>query len=110
MDTLKTPAEVEAVIATIKGHMPETYKAIKVKAEQIGKGAFGLVREGLRGVPNRFYAFEGGRVVGTPFTHTEISRDVAQMMCTFGVSHVTVWAELDVQEQAKRQGEQHGTH
>lgn len=84
---------VEEQIADIKAHMPETYKSIQAKAKAIGKPAFALVRRGLRGEANCFYAFEHGRVVGTPFTLTEVARDVAQYMVTFGVSHVCVWAE-----------------
>ena len=40
-------------------------------------------------------------VVGTPFTLTDIARDVAQLMVTFGVDHVVVWPEHAVQQQIK---------
>lgn len=93
MDTLKTPEEIEAVIATIKTRMPETYKSIKAKAEVLGKSAYALVRAGIKGQPNCFYAFERGNVVGTPFTLTEISRDVAQLMVTLSVEHCIIWPE-----------------
>jgi hypothetical protein len=53
----------------IKTQMPMVYGAIQDKAQQIGKDAFALVRKGLRGEPNTFYAFERGYVVGTPFSH-----------------------------------------
>lgn len=103
MDTSKTPTksaeEVEAVIATIKGRMPEVYKAIQSKADTLGKLAFALVRSGIKGQPNCFYAFEHGHVVGTPFTLHDINRDVAQLMVTLGVDHVVVWPELAVQQQ-----------
>jgi len=87
---------VEEQIADIKAHMPETYKSIQAKAKDIGKPAFALVRRGLRGEANCFYAFERGHVVGTPFTLTEIARDIAQYMVTFGVTHCCVWAETPV--------------
>ena len=83
---------VDQQIADIKAHMPETYKAIQAKATEIGKPAFALVRRGLRGEANCFYAFERGHVVGTPFSLADITRDIAQYMVTFGVSHVCVWA------------------
>ena len=83
---------IEQQIAEIKAHMPEVYKSIQAKAAEIGKPAFGLVRRGLRGEANCFYAFEAGRVVGTPFTLTEVMRDVAQYMVTFGCSHVCIFA------------------
>ena len=83
---------VDQQIADIKAHMPKTYKAIQAKATEIGKPAFALVRRGLRGEANCFYAFERGHVVGTPFSLVDITRDIAQYMVTFGVSHVCVWA------------------
>ena len=107
MDTTKTPAkspaDVEAVIDTIKRHMPETYKSIQLKASELGKGAYGLVRNGIKGQPNCFYAFERGHVVGTPFTVPDMARDVAWLMVTLGVDHAVVWAEQAVQQQLRQQ-------
>jgi len=95
MDTRTVPAakvDVSAQIDEIKRFMPETYKAIKTKAADIGNDAFVLVRRGLRGEPNMFYAFEAGRVVGTPFSLVDVARDIAQLMVTFGCAHVCIWA------------------
>ena len=97
---------IEKQIAEIKAHMPEVYKSIQAKAAEIGKPAYALVRRGLRGEANCFYAFEAGRVVGTPFTLPDVSRDIAQYMVTFGVSHVSVWSETTVQPT----GVDHGTN
>ena len=83
---------IDQQIANIKAHMPETYKSIQAKATEIGKPAFALVRRGLRGEANCFYAFERGHVVGTPFSLGEVTRDIAQYMVTFGVSHCCIWA------------------
>lgn len=66
MDTRTAKEDVNAKIEEIKQFMPETYKAIRAKSVEIGNVAFELVRKGLRGEANCFYAFEGGRVVGTP--------------------------------------------
>lgn len=86
-------AEVEQQIALIKDSMPETYKSIQAKAEQIGRDAYRLVRQGIAGQPCKFYAFERGRVVGTPFKGHPIEADVAQAMVQFGVSFCVMWAE-----------------
>lgn len=77
----------------IKNHMPETYKSIQSKAQEMGKQAFALVRRGLRGEPNCFWAMERGHVVGKPFSLQDVQRDIAQYMVTFGCEHVVVWAE-----------------
>ena len=98
--------DVDEQIAQIKQHMPETYKSIKAKADAIGKPAFGLVRRGLRGEANCFYAFERGRVVGTPFNMTEIARDVAQYMVTFGCTYVCIWAAPAIPPQGAANGPQ----
>jgi hypothetical protein len=82
-------------IALIKTRMPETYQAIQDKAKVIGNDAFALVKRGLRGEPNCFWAMEAGNVVGTPFNHTEISRDVAQAMVTFGCAYVCIFAMVE---------------
>ncbi len=97
---------VDQQIANIKANMPETYKSIQTKArpgkESAGKvvyenpEAFSLVRRGLRGEANCFYAFERGHVVGTPFNLVEINRDIADYMDRFGVEHVCVWAAPDL--------------
>lgn len=92
----ESTVDVAAKIEEIKHHMPETYASIKAKAESVGSDAYVMVRRGLRGEANQFYAFEGGRVVGTPFTLIEVARDVAQYMVTFGCVHVCIWAALDL--------------
>lgn len=84
---------VDQQIAEIKAHMPQTYKSIQAKAALIGREAFALVRRGLRGEANCFYAFESGHIMGTPFSLVEVSRDIAQLMVTFGATHVVLWAE-----------------
>ena len=98
MDT-RTAGDVNSLIQQIKSFMPETYKSIQAKAERIGNDAFSLVRRGLRGEANCFWAMEAGRVVGTPFTLVEVQRDIAQYMVTFGCAHVCIFAvtekELD---------------
>ncbi len=84
---------VEAKIEEIKAHMPETYKSIQEKAAAIGRPAFEWVRRGLKGEPNFFYAFEGGRVVGTPFNRLDIMPDIASYLVQFGCSHIVVFAD-----------------
>jgi len=91
--------DVTAKIEEIKQFMPETYKSIKAKSSVIGNEAFVLVRRGLRGEANCFWACEAGRVVGTPFSLVEVARDIAQYMVTFGVSQVVIWHESSVAAQ-----------
>lgn len=81
---------VEQQVALIRQSMPQVYQAVKAKAEQIGNDAYAHVRAGLRGEPNRFYAFENGRVVGTPFSGP-IQADVAQQMVQFGATFLCIW-------------------
>ena len=95
MDTRPQKVDVQAQIEDIKQFMPETDASIKAKAAAIGNEAYVLVRKGLRGEANCFYAFERGRVVGTPFTLVEVTRDIAQYMVTFGCAHVCIWAAIE---------------
>ena len=109
MDTSKTPAEVESVIAVIKARMPQTYKAIQTKADEIGSLAFKQVRAGIRGQANMFYGVEAGHVVGTPFVNKPgLTADVALLLVQFGTSCLTMWGE--VHASAQPQEAAHGTH
>ena len=87
---------VDQQIAAIKQHMPAVYAAIKSKAEAVGNDAYALVRRGLRGEANCFYAFERGRVVGTPFTVAGVMPMVAATMVEWGCAHVCIWPAGDV--------------
>lgn len=105
MDTFRNQGQqkvdVAAMIEIIKRQMPETYKHIQAKAAEIGNLAYELVRRGLRGEKNCFYAIEGGRVVGTPFSSGPISDEIAGLMCKFGVAFVCLFcAPSDVQTPA----------
>jgi hypothetical protein len=91
MDTKTAAADVDRQIAEIRQHMPGVYRSIRAKADEVGNAAFALVRRGLRGEPGCFYAFERGRVVGTPFEGHEIQADVAAVMVQFGCAHVCIW-------------------
>jgi len=54
MDTQPPKIDVTAKIEEIKRFMPETYKSIQAKSQEIGNEAFVLVRKGLRGEANCF--------------------------------------------------------
>lgn len=84
-------ATVEERVQGIKQHMPETYKAIQAKAEEIGREAYAFVRRGVAGQPNMFYAVERGFVVGTPFTLADLNAEVAKNMVMFGVKFLIMW-------------------
>ena len=91
-----SPADkVAEGLHTIKTHMPLVYGAIQDKAKEIGKDAFALVRRGLRGEPNTFYAFERGYVVGTPFSHGPITDELAGLMVRFGAAFVCIFRAPD---------------
>jgi hypothetical protein len=93
MDTrVKEHSDVDARLDEIKRHMPMTYAAIQEKAVGIGPGAYRFVRQGVSGHPNRFYAVEAGRVVGTPFDLPGVSDEVARIVVQFGVSFLIMWA------------------
>ena len=94
MDTSgTTKINMSGKIDEIKLCMPETYRSIQTKAAEVGNLAYELVRRGLRGEVKCFYAFEAGRVVGTPFDVVDVNRDIAQLMVQFGAVHVCIWAE-----------------
>jgi hypothetical protein len=86
--------DVAALINTIKRNMPEVYTMIKAKAAEIGNDAYGHVRAGLAGKANRFYAFERGHLVGTPFNMPGITADVARFMVEFGLNACAIWAPV----------------
>ncbi|MEI6599850.1 MAG: hypothetical protein WCN21_05220 [Comamonadaceae bacterium] len=87
---------VEQQIAEIKASMPEVHRSIQEKAAAIGKSAYSLARRGLRGEANCFYAFERGRVVGTPFNEGDIMAEIARYMVQFGCTHIVVWSQEGV--------------
>lgn len=109
MDTRTHQAvDVSAQLQIIKTKMPETYKAIQERVkgvtEQVagktavlvpayGNDVYTLVRRGLRGEPNCFWAMEAGHVVGTPFNMTEVQRDIASLMVGFGSAYVCIFPE-----------------
>lgn len=90
--------------------MPQTYKSVQDRAARMCKHVFALVRRGLRGEANCFWAMEAGHVVGTPFKDQEVERDIAQLMVQFGAVHVVIWGQPDAQAQAGApvQGGDHG--
>lgn len=88
-----TDSRVSQQLATIKAHMPETYKLIQAWAQEIGNEAFRYVRRGCSGEPDCFWACEAGHVVGTPFAMQAINDDVARYMVRFGCTFVAVRAD-----------------
>lgn len=82
---------VQQKIDQIKQFMPETYKAIQAKAGQIGNKAYHLVRRGLSGERNCFWAMEGGYVMGTPFDLADVQSDVAWAMVSFGCAYACIF-------------------
>lgn len=90
-------------IQIIKTKMPETYKAIQIKAGQVGNEAYALVKRGLRGEANCFWAMEAGHVVGTPFNMPDLNREMAAAMVQFGCLYVCTFGPVP-------KGAAHGSH
>lgn len=88
----KPAVDVQARLNEIKAHMPMTYKAIQDKAAEIGGEAFRYLRQGVRGEANKFYAIEGGRVVGTPFDLPGVSEELARVIVQWGCEFLIMWA------------------
>lgn len=80
-------------LALIKTAMTETYASIQKKAQQSGNAVFTLVRHGIRGKANCFWAMEAGYVVGTPFSSHSAQAVAAQALVRFGCAHVCIIAE-----------------
>jgi hypothetical protein len=88
-------SKVEDLLQLIKTRMPMTYAQITRKAQEQGRGVYVLVRRGLRGEGNCFWAMEAGHVVGTPFAASHpVSAVMAQALVQFGCAHVCTIAEV----------------
>lgn len=77
---------------TIKARMPGVYASIRAKA-LVDVKVWGRVRSGLAGVPNCFWAYEAGQVVGTPFAGYSGMGQLADVVAQFGCAHVCIVAE-----------------
>ncbi|WP_167008976.1 hypothetical protein [Comamonas sp. Tr-654] len=75
----------------IKAKMPEVYKTILRYAEK-DKSVWGIVRMGLTGRPDYFWACEGGEVVGAPFTRFARAVEVSRLIGRMGCAHVCMIA------------------
>lgn len=100
---MATKLQIERGLTLIKSRMPSTYKTIQDRVKVAGNVVYALVRSGLGGKPNAFWAIEGGYIVGTPFAQTNIERDVAYSMVAFGVDQVCIFGAAAV-------GGEHGTN
>lgn len=96
MDTKAANQDVSAKIEEIKRSMPETYLAIQEKAQAFGTDVFAWVRQGLRGYPNFFYALEGRRIVGTPFTRGQVMPELARWQREHGDFNIVFFADEGV--------------
>ncbi|MDP9891245.1 hypothetical protein J2W32_000342 [Variovorax boronicumulans] len=91
-DQAMTVAEVNARLGFIKDRMPRTYQAIQEKAAVVGKEAYALVRRGIRGEPNCFFACERDHKAGTPWD-AAVPTDVARLVERYGMTFVCMWPE-----------------
>ena len=86
---------IDEQLQTIKTKMPQTYGEIQKRVAASGNQVFALVRKGLRGEANCFWAMEAGHVMGTPFAQG-IEEKVAKYMVEFGCAHVCIFAKIEV--------------
>ena len=95
MDTEADKKEkVRRQIEQIKGNMPETYRAIQDRAEVAGALVWPMVRRGMAGQPNCFYALERKQFVGTPFAMPELTDVVAGGMVRFGSESFVIFGDV----------------
>lgn len=85
----------------IKGKMPRTYAKIRAEASKDGR-VWSLVRRGLAGEPNCFWATEDGQTVGAPFVGAVGLDWAVRQMAEFGCPYVCTLATM--------RGGGHGAH
>lgn len=83
--------EIRARLQHIKDHMPQTYELICAKAVDQGDAVWGMVRRGVRGEPNEFWAMEAGHFAGTPFNMQKVEDEIAWGMVNFGATFAVVF-------------------
>lgn len=65
--------------------MPEVWKQLGEYRRQYGDAHVRhCVEQGMAGEPDWFYAFEAGRVVGTPFTADVVARRCVELAVALG--------------------------
>ena len=110
MDTLtanRSKEDVEQDLHTIRTRMPKLYEAIKERAKMQPE-VYALVRRGLRGESNCFYAMEAGHVMGAPFAGerwAKVADVLREQALQFGFGFVVMWGDTP----AADQGATHGT-
>lgn len=96
MDTETAKKErVARQIELVKAHMPKTYQHIKDRAEDIGQVAWTLVRRGMAGEANCFYAIENRCVVGAPFDRSDTTDMFAGQIVRFGCEFMAIGPEVE---------------
>ncbi|WPG35146.1 hypothetical protein [Variovorax sp. EBFNA2] len=69
----------------MRSAMPKTASMVDMRRAEWGKEyVHAMIKRGVAGEPNCFYAAEAGHTLGTPFAGP-IAEDVAWHMVTFGV-------------------------
>lgn len=87
--------KVQYGMDTIKECMPNVYREIKARADEVGNVVYALVRAGLAGQPGCFYAFEAGHVVGQPAGVIEKDQaELGNFVACFGCAYVCIFGDL----------------
>lgn len=99
MESVITPRTTEQIKADqqiIKTRMSQTYKYIQDTVARCGADVFKNVNRGLAGEANRFYAFEEGMLVGTPFNQSDIMQTIIEQMMQNSAKYFCVLVEPKV--------------
>lgn len=82
---------LEAAIGVIKTKMPNTYIRIQERGADPKTNTYTLVRRGILGEKNCFWACENGYVVGAIFDIEDVARHIAMFMVQFTGQHVCIF-------------------
>jgi hypothetical protein len=119
MDTTtanRSGEQVQQDLLTIRTRMPKLYEAIKERAK-VQPEVYALVRRGLRGEVNCFYAMEAGHVMGAPFAGerwAKVADVLREQALQFGFGFVVMWGDAQPSNASVHtnalEGAAHGTH
>lgn len=74
-------------ISNLRTAMPATAKWVQERRNEYGQAHVDrCIREGLGGVPGRFYAIEAGHITGTPFEATHPIAEFQALAVVTGAS------------------------
>lgn len=71
----------------LRRQMPNVAREVDTYRKRYGEAYVNeQIARGIRGEPDRFFAFEGGRFLGTPFSGTHVD-DIVARLCALSGQH-----------------------